>query len=677
MAVQIRQELNIIDGVAGGASGVVLGADGIIQIDSTRYNGTVTVYLEANISTAHAGNTLTLRRIGTTTDDASVSVASTGLVRSTGFTPVAGQTQYGIFSASTTVRVKNARAIIIQNATALTNTETQIEIGNQATTISTTDVPVTNPKYWKYTAANWDGTKTFYFEAVFKTQSTKCVATVTLQTSAAIDTPSWSDVASSVVTTTSTTTTRVRSGAITLVDGNWYQVVFKSVSTKETTTLYRAGIVVDQESTSQIDDSYGEENQSTSDMRGNDLTAFGDGQSFTSQGGTLFYTKFYLHKSASPTGNCVSKIYEHTGVFGTSSKPTGSALATSENIDITTLSTTAALIRFNFSGVNQITLTAGTKYFVSVEYNGGDGTNNLKVNTDFTSPTHSGNKAFSTDDDPVTWLAAPATDAIFYVFTLVDYITKLEPQYLLANTLFAAGTGLQTHLTKWDSSEWSGVTNTYYFQAEAADGSTSDVELWEADGGGSAIGTVTNIDNSQISSAMTMPSDQNLDVKATTNAGDVSSTRILVLITISAGTSLSQSLADAVSIVISKTVSPIKTKTESIGFSENLAKASAYIRALIEALSINEAIKLSFSIEKSELVNITEVMSTQTGKSLSVVDIFTLIEQISLLTGKNISESLNIVETNNSEHREISLIHFLSLNLYKNSLVSHFQKLLH
>jgi len=52
----------------------------------------------------------------------------------------------------------------------------------------------------------------------------------------------------------------------------------------------------------------------------------------------------------------------------------------------------------------------------------------------------------------------------------------------------------------------------------------------------------------------------------------------------------------------------------------------------------------SFSIEKSELVNITEVMSTQTGKSLSVVDIFTLIEQISLLTGKNISESLNIVE---------------------------------
>ena len=55
----------------------------------------------------------------------------------------------------------------------------------------------------------------------------------------------------------------------------------------------------------------------------------GTGQSFTGNGGTLDSCVFELGKSGSPTGNAVAKIYNHTGTYGTSSKPTGAALATS------------------------------------------------------------------------------------------------------------------------------------------------------------------------------------------------------------------------------------------------------------------------------------------------------------------------------------------------------------
>src|SRR3989304_675679 len=242
---QIRQEINIIDGVAGGASGIVLGANGIIQINSDQYNGTVSVYLEANVSTAHAANTLTLRRIGTTTDDASVSVAATGLIRSTGFTPVAGLTQYGIFSASTTVRIKQATVIIIQNAAPINNTETQIEIGSVSNITSTTQIALTNPKYWQYTSANWDGTLTVYCEATADSPSTKTPGTMILQTSTSITAPSWSNVAT--LTFVSTIPIRQRSQAITLVAGNWYRfTASNNVSTKSTMHVWNAKIVIGQ-----------------------------------------------------------------------------------------------------------------------------------------------------------------------------------------------------------------------------------------------------------------------------------------------------------------------------------------------------------------------------------------------------------------------------------------------
>jgi hypothetical protein len=342
----------------------------IVQLDTNKYNGTVTYYFEVlGTSSPSSDVVVSLYDVAATSNVVSVTMtgSSMGLFRSNSFTPTAGAREYKMSSGSLQGNVVNGRIIIIQNATTFTNTQTQIEIGPgdfSNSTTTTTDTALTNPKYWKYDASKWDGTLTVYFESTFLTGTSKSAATMTLQTSTSITAPSWSNVASSAVTTTSTTATRVRSGAITLVDGNWYRAVMKAGNSKSGITTYNAKVIIDQ--------------------------------------------------TSSPT--------------------------------------------------------------------------------------------------------------------------KLEPQYLLANTLFAAGTGLQTFLTKWDSTEWDAGAGSisYYFQAEAANDSTSDVELWEADGGGSGLGVLTNIDNAQISSAVTMPTSQNMDTKATTNAGDVAAARILVTYVFSA-----------------------------------------------------------------------------------------------------------------------------------------------
>jgi hypothetical protein len=115
-------------------------------------------------------------------------------------------------------------------------------------------------------------------------------------------------------------------------------------------------------------------------------------QSFTvTNASTLGSAKFYIFKAGSPTGNAVVKLYAHSGVYGTSSEPTGAALATSDNLDVSTLTGSYQLKTFTFSGANQYALQAATKYVISIEFTGGDGSNYVGVGTDSTSPTHSGN----------------------------------------------------------------------------------------------------------------------------------------------------------------------------------------------------------------------------------------------------------------------------------------------
>lgn len=141
----------------------------------------------------------------------------------------------------------------------------------------------------------------------------------------------------------------------------------------------------------QVADSNSEINADGADSVGTGSTYQGVGQSFIGKNGILDNCQFFLDKVNSPTGNAVAKIYTHSGGYGATSIPTGAALATSDNFDVSTLTATPTLSTFNFSGANRISLADDTKYVVTIEYSGGDASNNLAVNSDNTTPHHGGN----------------------------------------------------------------------------------------------------------------------------------------------------------------------------------------------------------------------------------------------------------------------------------------------
>ena len=514
MAAQIRQEISILTHALAGA----VTSNEFVQLDTTQYNGTVTYYFEIVAAISAGSAAVTLRDKGDSSDDASITVtgATQTLYRSTAFTPTAGQTNYAVVSAAN-VTVKSARIVIIQNATTLTNTETQIEIGNYNLARTTESaIALVNPKYWLYTAANWDGTKTFYAEAVYDSGDMDTV-TISIQTSTSITAPSWSSVATIVSAATTTTPTRT-SVAFTPVDGQWY-TIFSLNGSMDNHDIYRAGVVVQQNEGVYITGVYGNDDPFGQAAGNVDKLA----QSFKlGVADTLTGVNLKLKKTGTPTDNIVATIR---------STLDGTVLATA-SVAGSSLTTSNAVYTFTFA--SSYTVTANAVYYLQLER---DSTTsnvnyyNWNLSTSGTYP----NGARQSHINGGAWGEDVVSDFYFELLG-VSTITKLEPQYLLANTLLAAGTALQTFLTEWDSTEWDDGAGSiaYYFQGEAANGSTSDMTLQEADGGGAVTNsTLTNIDNAQISAAMTMPTDQNLDVIANANAGDVAAARILVAYTFS------------------------------------------------------------------------------------------------------------------------------------------------
>jgi len=145
-------------------------------------------------------------------------------------------------------------------------------------------------------------------------------------------------------------------------------------------------------------------------------------QSFIGKAGNLISCKWYLRKYGSPTGDIVAKLYTHSGTYGVSSVP-NSLLATSNSIDITTLSESFNLITFNFEDAEQYLLIEGTYYCKVIEFSGGDYYYNyLMVGLDYSSPTHSGNTANYYYGN---WKLYPNYDLCFYVYA--EYTLPGEP----------------------------------------------------------------------------------------------------------------------------------------------------------------------------------------------------------------------------------------------------------
>lgn len=583
---QIRQEINITNAVLSGGSAGANSSE-IIQLDTAQYNGTVTFYFEAVGNRGGSGVndvTITLRRNGTSTDDATLTfttadTAST-LKRSASFTPPAGVTEYLVRCSGTvsqgSASAKTARIIVIQNASPITTTETQIEVGSASNTTSLTSVPLTNPKYWKYTSANWDGSKNFYFEATFQNGTTKSAATASLQVADGTGDGfvGWADVASSPITTTSITPVRIRSAPLTLTAGRNYRVAIKSSSTKETVTIYNAKIIV-----GQADIKTGLQLYYALDEAGSALTAIDDmnNAQATVAGVTWQAGKINNGCKFPGTNNNIGTI--------TNTLPNFANITLSVWVKATNTGQTSKYIIRDYGGgtdwafhlgqdttnvytcgvhygstykevVSTTAVTTASFVHLAMTFDGRyiriwvNGVNETTFDNGSVAVVDSANKTFYLGClNPTTQTTTALIDEVaIYNITLqtgqiaalynngtgrqastYTPITLLEAQYLLSNTLLAAGTALQLFLTKWDSTEWSGVTNTYTGQAEAANGSTSVIVLQEADAG-STLATISSPDNAGTAAA-TMPTSQNLDVKASTNNGDVYASRILVAVT--------------------------------------------------------------------------------------------------------------------------------------------------
>ena len=172
----------------------------------------------------------------------------------------------------------------------------------------------------------------------------------------------------------------------------------------------------------EILDSYDESHQDTTYalFAGSTITY---GQAFSAiVNCTLDHAVFFLKKNGAPTGYVIARVYASTGTFGSSAKPTGTALAVSDNVNISTITGTYALTTFNFSGANRVNLTTGVKYIVVVSYSGGDGSNNLNVGADNVDSVAPGNACYSVDN--INWTALSATDVCFYVYVVSAINTK-------------------------------------------------------------------------------------------------------------------------------------------------------------------------------------------------------------------------------------------------------------
>lgn len=109
-----------------------------------------------------------------------------------------------------------------------------------------------------------------------------------------------------------------------------------------------------------------------------------NGQTFTGNDSYITDATFYLKNTASETGNVYAYLYATSGGV-----PTGSALATSDVVDISTIGATYEAVQFTFSGDQQYFLDNGTTYLISVHSADVSGTD-FYVGTDNSSPTHSG-----------------------------------------------------------------------------------------------------------------------------------------------------------------------------------------------------------------------------------------------------------------------------------------------
>jgi len=139
------------------------------------------------------------------------------------------------------------------------------------------------------------------------------------------------------------------------------------------------------------------------------------GQSFTmiSEARTLTSCKFYLKRVGTCDGWVRAGLYAHSGTYGTSSEPTGTAVAYSDYVNsLTGITTSCSLITFTFS--TPYVMAADTYYCITFELAAGSwsSTDYIDIGTD-TTPADSGNAFIYYSAD---WDGNNTRDICYYVY---------------------------------------------------------------------------------------------------------------------------------------------------------------------------------------------------------------------------------------------------------------------
>jgi hypothetical protein len=583
----IRQEVNITNGYLSAASSAYATSSEVVSIDPSKYNG-ATYYLEVVASTTAATNaTVSLVNAATGAVARSVTINGTAYdrYRSTSFTPGA-TTEYRVRLNNEAVGkgIIAARIVILQNNNPISTTQTQIEIGNKQTYTSGTLSPLSAPKYWKYNSANWDGSPTFYAEATYaRTIDTTVASSTTYTTSGSRSFTVPSNVASTTVVqlwgggggggAASTNTTGSGSGG---AGGQYSRSVIGSLAGLTKTVAVALGgpggvstvagtvggdstwdatvVVAKGGAGGAINSGAGGVGATTNGV-GNTVRAGGSGAAGTSGGisggggegacstqtGTSATTGTGGANACDGGNGADGRTTNGTGATGNApgGGGAGGRSTGNPNADGGAGAIGRAVISYNLN-------VSATTTIVLQESDGtGDGfagwTDKITIVSggSASTPTRVRSSSFTPVNGRNYRIAVRegyngATHAIYNAKIIVDQAsspTKLEAQYLLANRTLFAGTALQKYHTYWDSAEWTNSANTYTHQVDSADGSTSVVEI-DTEAGTLVTGSVvTSPDNAGVSSSMTMPATGDLDVKATTNNGNVYASKILVAVT--------------------------------------------------------------------------------------------------------------------------------------------------
>lgn len=516
----IRQEINLINKQYTG-SGTVTSQE-ISALDTTQFSGTPTYYFEA-VFTGAASNTGTikLRDLTGASNVVSINGATDANVHISRvqFTPTAGLREYTVQmvgDGTRTQRVVAARIIILQNETAVTQTETQIEIGTIVSGLTNTaEADLTNPKFWKYVAANWDGTKTFYVEVTWTTSAKN---TCTIKLCRTSDNAANVTIVNAGSNSTGAIRTRV---SFTPVDDETYKIRCLGSTTKSNYSIASAKIVVDQEATpqeTQTVNSVGDSCQGGTGSSGESLQAIG--QSFTA--GSSYNCSniaIMVGKIGSPTDNLLLEVL--TGSMS------GTVIGTSGLVSPTMVPSTGKWVVFNFSSA--ISIVSGTQYYLRLTRDGARDTGNYWLWRISTASTMANGGEYTRANN--AWSAESSTnDTTFKTFAdPFTSVTKLEAQYLLLNGP-DSGTGQQNELTTYNASEWDdGSGSTTFKHTMDSDNASNSCKLTDASSGNSDItNSAVTGSGQQVSASLTFTDTHNLDVNVTNSTGVIAASRILV-----------------------------------------------------------------------------------------------------------------------------------------------------